>query len=149
MPPFSPVLGPPVCSHSPSANFVAVLAIWEQRMIAGQCPARFVGPARDDNGPRSRATRRTACDLLLRERARAPLEVAAYDAEVERPVMPSPRVVLLESRMSRELARLVEKHGGTPICVPAVRQGHELSPEAAGDLVTCLSPRSDDTGSVI
>jgi len=68
-----------------------------------------------------------------------PLEVAAHDAEFDRPVIPSPRVVLLESRMSRELARLVEKHGGTPVCIPAVRECHELSAEAAGDLITGLS----------
>ena len=41
-------------------------------------------------------------------------------------VVVAPRVVLLESRMSRELARLVEKHGGEPVCVPAVRESHEL-----------------------
>jgi uroporphyrinogen-III synthase len=40
-----------------------------------------------------------------------------------------PRIALLESRMSRELARLVEKHGGQPVCVPAVRESFELSPE--------------------
>ncbi len=40
-----------------------------------------------------------------------------------------PRIALLESRMSRELARLVEKHGGEPVCVPAVRESFELSPE--------------------
>jgi uroporphyrinogen-III synthase len=54
--------------------------------------------------------------------------------------MPAPpaRVALLESRMSRELARLVEKHGGDPICVPAVRESHELNPETAGRLITAL-----------
>lgn len=31
-----------------------------------------------------------------------------------------PVVALLEARMSSELARLVEKHGGRPLCVPAV-----------------------------
>ncbi|MDP9036113.1 MAG: uroporphyrinogen-III synthase [Myxococcota bacterium] len=41
--------------------------------------------------------------------------------------------------MGRELARLVEKHGGEPVCVPAVRESHELDPEAAGRLVTALS----------
>ncbi len=35
----------------------------------------------------------------------------------ERPV-----VALLEARMSRELSRLVEKHGGSPRCVPALRE---------------------------
>jgi uroporphyrinogen-III synthase len=47
--------------------------------------------------------------------------------------------------MSRELARLVEKHGGDPLCVPAVREvpsGHrraELGPDAAARLITALS----------
>ncbi len=60
-------------------------------------------------------------------------------------VTSSPRVVLLESRMSRELARLVEKHGGEPLCVPAVREvpsireRNELGPEAAGRLITGLT----------
>jgi uroporphyrinogen-III synthase len=33
-----------------------------------------------------------------------------------------PVVALLEARMSRELSRLVEKHGGSPRCVPALRE---------------------------
>jgi uroporphyrinogen-III synthase len=37
--------------------------------------------------------------------------------ETNRPV-----IALLESRMKSELARLVEKHGGAPMCVPAVRE---------------------------
>jgi uroporphyrinogen-III synthase len=41
--------------------------------------------------------------------------------------------------MSRELARLVEKHGGDPVCVPAVREQHELDPETADRLVTSLA----------
>jgi uroporphyrinogen-III synthase len=56
----------------------------------------------------------------------------------------TPRVVLLESRMSRELARLVEKHGGEPVCVPAVRECHELGPEAAARLITALAGGSFD-----
>ena len=50
-----------------------------------------------------------------------------------------PRVALLESRMSRELARLVEKHGGEPVCVPAVCESHELSGETADRLITALA----------
>lgn len=46
-----------------------------------------------------------------------------------------PRVALLEARMSRELARLVEKHGGEPACVPALREGAEISPELAQRLI--------------
>jgi uroporphyrinogen-III synthase len=41
--------------------------------------------------------------------------------------------------MSRELARLVEKHGGEPICVPAVVESHELDPETAGQIITALA----------
>src|SRR5688572_11939007 len=33
-----------------------------------------------------------------------------------------PVIGLLEARMSRELSRLVEKHGGSPLCVPALRE---------------------------
>jgi uroporphyrinogen-III synthase len=51
---------------------------------------------------------------------------------------------LLESRMSRELARLVEKHGGEPICVPAVRESHELDDETAGRLIGQLSSGAHD-----
>lgn len=40
--------------------------------------------------------------------------------------------------MSRELARLVEKHGGDPVCVPAVRESSELSPEALSKLIDDL-----------
>lgn len=39
------------------------------------------------------------------------------DAESSRPI-----VALLEARMSSELARLVEKHGGNPLSVPAMRE---------------------------
>ena len=44
-----------------------------------------------------------------------PLRSALADAE--RPV-----VALLEARMSNELARLVDRHGGEPLTVPAVRE---------------------------
>lgn len=50
-----------------------------------------------------------------------------------------PKVALLESRMGRELARLVEKHGGEPLCVPAVRECRELDAEGAARLLTDLS----------
>jgi uroporphyrinogen-III synthase len=52
---------------------------------------------------------------------------------------PLPKVALLESRMSRELARLVEKHGGEPICAPAVRECHELDADKANRLITTLA----------
>jgi uroporphyrinogen-III synthase len=50
-----------------------------------------------------------------------------------------PVVALLESRMSRELARLVEKHGGDSVCAPAVRDCPEFTPELANKLVDELS----------
>lgn len=53
--------------------------------------------------------------------------------ETRRPV-----VALLETRMSRELARLVEKHGGDPVCVPAVRECAELSPDVLHGLIDAL-----------
>ncbi len=50
-----------------------------------------------------------------------------------------PVVALLESRMRRELARLVEKHGGNPLCVPALREvsaaSHEVMRSTVDDLV--------------
>jgi uroporphyrinogen-III synthase len=49
-----------------------------------------------------------------------------------------PRVALLESRMSRELARLVEKHGGDPTCVPTVRECPEVSAAEIDALVAEL-----------
>jgi uroporphyrinogen-III synthase len=49
-----------------------------------------------------------------------------------------PRIALLEARMSRELSRLVEKHGGNPICVPALREAAAASPEATRDVVEAL-----------
>lgn len=56
----------------------------------------------------------------------------------------APRVALLESRMSRELARLVEKHGGDPVCVPAVRESYELDAATAGELASRLLSGSYD-----
>lgn len=53
--------------------------------------------------------------------------------EVRRPL-----VALLETRMSRELARLVEKHGGEPAIAPAVRECPELSPELTAKLIDDL-----------
>ncbi|MFZ5896725.1 MAG: uroporphyrinogen-III synthase [Myxococcota bacterium] len=50
-----------------------------------------------------------------------------------------PVVALLESRMSRELARLVEKHGGLPLCVPALRESSEFTVETAHTLIDELA----------
>lgn len=46
-----------------------------------------------------------------------------------------PRVALLESRMKSELARLVEKHGGTPWCVPALGEAPDSAQEALGEVL--------------
>ena len=50
-----------------------------------------------------------------------------------------PVVALLEARMKSELARLVEKHGGSPLCVPAVREAPRIEPEAVRELLNELS----------
>jgi uroporphyrinogen-III synthase len=49
-----------------------------------------------------------------------------------------PKVALLEARMSHELARLVEKHGGDPVCVPALEDAPEIDANMASKLVTSL-----------
>ncbi|HLV68647.1 MAG TPA: uroporphyrinogen-III synthase, partial [Polyangiaceae bacterium] len=41
--------------------------------------------------------------------------------------------------MSRELARLVERHGGAPISVPAVREQSELTHDLARKLIGDLA----------
>jgi uroporphyrinogen-III synthase len=46
--------------------------------------------------------------------------------------------------MTHELARLVERHGGEPLCVPAVRESHELDPDRADRLITALVGRAYD-----
>jgi uroporphyrinogen-III synthase len=52
----------------------------------------------------------------------------APDLERDRPI-----IALLEARMRNELARLVEKHGGSPLNVPSLREVPQaLSPEIAG-----------------
>ncbi len=50
-----------------------------------------------------------------------------------------PKVALLESRMSRELARLVVKHGGEPISVPALKEENEESGEAVAQIISELA----------
>jgi len=61
--------------------------------------------------------------------------------ELSVPVKSSTRpvVALLEARMKSELARLVEKHGGAPLCVPAVREAPHIEPEAVRELLDELS----------
>jgi uroporphyrinogen-III synthase len=62
------------------------------------------------------------------------LLIPAKSAQRARPV-----VALLESRMKSELARLVEKHGGTPLCVPAVREEPHIEAEAVRELLDELA----------
>jgi uroporphyrinogen-III synthase len=60
-----------------------------------------------------------------------PDDVQTSDAMPGRPC-----VALLEARMSNELARLVEKHGGAPLRVPALAESAERAdPEAARQLL--------------
>ncbi|MDX2050769.1 MAG: uroporphyrinogen-III synthase [Polyangiaceae bacterium] len=47
-----------------------------------------------------------------------------------------PVVALLESRMSRECARLVVKHGGEPLLAPALKEDCTTSPELVRKIVT-------------
>ena len=51
--------------------------------------------------------------------------IPANASQAKRPV-----VALLEARMKSELARLVEKHGGAPLCVPAVHETPHIDAEA-------------------
>ena len=51
----------------------------------------------------------------------------------------APRVAILEARMSHELARLVERHGGEPVCVAALEERHELDADRADQLVSALA----------
>jgi uroporphyrinogen-III synthase len=50
-----------------------------------------------------------------------------------------PVVALLEARMKSELARLVEKHGGAPLCVPAVGEAPRIEPDAVRELLDELN----------
>jgi uroporphyrinogen-III synthase len=50
-----------------------------------------------------------------------------------------PIVALLEARMSHELARLVEKHGGTPLSVPAVFEAPQPATAATHTLLDDLT----------
>ncbi len=49
-----------------------------------------------------------------------------------------PLVALLESRMSFEMERLIEKHGGRSVCVAALREVPELSPETTARMIAEL-----------
>lgn len=52
---------------------------------------------------------------------------------------PRPVVALLENRMQSELARLVEKHGGAPLSVPAVREAGQISAGSVAPLLADLA----------
>ncbi len=55
-----------------------------------------------------------------------------------------PRIAILEARMSHELARLVEKHGGEPLCVPALEERSELNDDRAARIVAALASGAHD-----
>lgn len=55
-----------------------------------------------------------------------------------------PRIALLEARMKNELSRLVERHGGAALCVPAVREVPTLEPEAIASLLDELAAREHE-----
>lgn len=57
-----------------------------------------------------------------------------------------PVIALLETRMKSELARLVEKHGGSPVCVPAVREASNLDPK---DVTVVLDELADEAHEVV
>jgi uroporphyrinogen-III synthase len=54
-------------------------------------------------------------------RADGVTEISHGTARVDEPLR-GVRVALLESRMESELASLVRRHGGSPLCVPALRE---------------------------
>lgn len=56
----------------------------------------------------------------------------------------TPRIAILEARMSPELARLVERHGGEPVCVPALEERAELGTGDADRLVSALAAGTYD-----
>jgi len=62
------------------------------------------------------------------------LLVPAKSVQRSRPV-----VALLQSRMKSELSRLVEKHGGAPLCVPAVLEAPHVAPEGVSGLLDELA----------
>jgi uroporphyrinogen-III synthase len=71
--------------------------------------------------------------------------VGLSNVGVDAPVShPAPRVALLEARMSPELARLVERHGGEPVCAPALEERHELDPAKADRIVSALASGAYD-----
>jgi uroporphyrinogen-III synthase len=50
-----------------------------------------------------------------------------------------PLVVLLEARMQSELARLVDKHGGVAVCVPALQEAPDIDVEEATQVLDELA----------
>jgi len=62
------------------------------------------------------------------------------DAGKRRDSLDGARVALLESRMESELASLVRRHGGEPVCVPAMREVERDCAAEAGLAIDALSP---------
>ena len=63
---------------------------------------------------------------------------------MQTPSSTRPLVALLEARMSSELARLVERHGGSALTVPAVREATEPAAIDVEQLLGELSERRHD-----
>ncbi|HET7543169.1 MAG TPA: uroporphyrinogen-III synthase [Polyangiaceae bacterium] len=68
-----------------------------------------------------------------------PKETVTMELSVPVKSTARPVVALLEARMKSELSRLVEKHGGIPLCVPAVREAPRIEPEAVRELLDELA----------
>src|ERR1700733_7821796 len=52
------------------------------------------------------------------------------------------RVALLEARMESELASLVRRHGGEPVCVPALREVERDCAAEAGRAIDAIAKES-------
>jgi uroporphyrinogen-III synthase len=55
--------------------------------------------------------------------------------------MQARKVAILESRLGRELAELIERRGGIPVHAPALAELPDLDPQAIGELVRALEAR--------
>jgi len=75
--------------------------------------------------------------------------VCLFTMELSVPVKSTrPVVALLEARMKSELARLVEKHGGSPLCVPAVREAPRIEPEGVKNIKAFMFRNPEGFGSL-
>jgi len=75
----------------------------------------------------------------MRELERQPAAARRVPTELGCPV-----VALLETRMKSELARLVEKHGGRPLCVPAVGEAPHQTAEVVKRFMSDFRSEQND-----